>query len=182
MNSLEGRLKALMAASLCGNSDAYRNLLEAIAQLMRAYFGKRLGPGYRDVEDLVQETVIAIHEKRSSYDIGRPFTAWLYAIARYKLVDHLRKNRLHRDVSLDEVPDLAAADKADACLAAVDVERLLAQIPAGHRTAIQMTRLEGRSIAETAVLTGRSESAIKVSVHRGLKRLARRAKVGDDRD
>lgn len=170
----------MMAASLRGSSEAYRHLLEAIAQLMRAYFGKRLGPGCRDVEDLVQETIIAIHEKRSSYDVGRALTPWLYAIARYKLIDHLRKNRLHADVPFDEVPDIAAADEADACLAAVDVERLLAQIPADHRTAIRMTRLEGRSIAETAVLTGKSESAIKVSIHRGLKRLAGRARGSND--
>lgn len=171
-----------MLASLGGNSNSYRKLLEAVAHLLRAYFGRRLGPGSRDVEDLVQESMMALHRKRSSYDPDLPFTAWLYAIARYKLIDHLRRNRLRRDVPIDQVAEPAVVDRVEACLAAVDVERLLAQLPDTHRLAIRMTRLDGLTVAEAATYSGRSESAIKVSVHRGLRRLASLVGATNGRD
>jgi RNA polymerase sigma-70 factor, ECF subfamily len=176
VESVETRLKILMLAGLAGNAAAHRRLLEASAQRLRSYFGRRLGADAAEVEDLVQDTLVAIHSRRESYDPALPFTSWLHAIARYKLIDHLRQNKVRKQVPLDAEDEIAAPDDLEACLAAADVERLLAELPEKHRRSIRLTHIEGHSVAEAAAMTGRSESAVKVSVHRGIRRLMARVR------
>jgi len=171
-----------MIAGLAGDSEAYRRLLEAVADRLGGYFARRIGSDCPDLEDLVQETLIAIHRRRASYDRALPFTAWLHAIARYKLIDYLRKQRAPKHVPLDAELDLAGRDDLSAFLAAADVDRLLEGLPDKHRESIRLTRIHGYSIAETAAVTGRSQSAVKISVHRGIRRLMARVKGGHDDD
>ena len=171
MLDTEPRLKALMTASLDGDATAYRDLLRELAAYLRAYYRRRLHDGGADVEDLVQETLIAVHKRRASYDRSQPFTPWAYAMARYKLVDHLRKTRMRAAVPLDDREDLFANDGQLSAEAARDVEQLLANLPPRQREAIRLTKLEGLSISEAARHTGQSAVATKVGVHRGLKRL-----------
>ncbi|HEX4097595.1 MAG TPA: sigma-70 family RNA polymerase sigma factor, partial [Caulobacteraceae bacterium] len=83
-----------MLAGLAGETEPYRRLLDELSRLLRAFYGRRCPPGM-DAEDLVQETLIAVHTRRATYDPGQPFTAWAYAIARYKLIDALRRGRAH---------------------------------------------------------------------------------------
>lgn len=172
----------LMLAGLTGDAAAYGHLLSAAAKRLRGYFAKRLGPDSADVEDLVQETLIAIHQRRDSYDPLLPFTAWLHAIARYKLVDHYRRLGVRKQVALDDMEELAAEDGIEPLLSAQDVSRLLAGLPEKHRTAILLTRVEGYSVAEAASMTGQSASSIKIGVHRGMKRLMARVRGDNDRD
>ena len=81
-----------MLRSLAGDGKAYGILLRRLNCYLRAYYSRRLGSGRAaDAEDLLQETLIAMHARRSSYDTTRPFTAWVHAIARYKLIDHFRR-------------------------------------------------------------------------------------------
>lgn len=119
----------------------------------------------------MQETLIAIHQRRGSYNPSLPFTAWLYAIARYKLVDHYRRRGVRKHVPLDEAEEQPGHDRLTGHLAGMDVERLLNELPEKQRAAIQLTRLEGYSIAEAALMSGQSPSGIKIGVHRGMKRL-----------
>lgn len=182
MDSLEARLKKLMVAGLAGNAAAHERLLEAAAHRLRAYFGWRLGTDCADVEDLVQETLFVIHRRRASYDRALPFTAWLHAIARYKLIDHLRKRGVRKLVPLEDMDEIAASNDFEASLAAADVERLLACLPEKHRRSIQLTRIEGHSVFETAAMTDQSPAGVKTSVHRGIKRLMARVKSGHDYD
>lgn len=179
MESLEVRLKLLLLAGLAGNAAAYEQLLQAAAGRLRSYFARRLGGGHADVEDLVQETLIAIHGRRASYDRALPFTAWLYAIARYKLIDHLRRSGVRQHLPLDEAGEIAGPDEFDTNLAAVDVDRLLAELPEKQRLAIRLTRIEGHSVAEAAAMTGQSPSGLKVGAHRGMRRLITRVRGGD---
>ncbi len=87
----EDTLKTLMLRSLEGDEGAYRHLLHALRRLLTAYYGRRMGAASRaEVEDLVQETLLSLHAKRATYDRSRPFTAWFFSIARYKLIDHYR--------------------------------------------------------------------------------------------
>jgi RNA polymerase sigma-70 factor (ECF subfamily) len=127
-----------------------------------------------DAEDLVQETLLAVHLQRGTYDANYPVTAWLLAIARYKLVDlwrrRGRRENLHNDV--DDLDALPVAEEQDDMHAARDLSLLLQALPAPQRQAIELTKLEGLSIAEASNRTGLSESSIKVLVHRGLKRLS----------
>lgn len=183
MHSVEARLKELMLASLAGDAQSYRVLLDEVAKLLRQYFLRRLADAHRgDADDLVQETLLALHTRRQTYEPDRPFTAWLHAIARYKLIDHFRRNRIRATVPLDDVEDLFLQDNSDAAADRMDVDRLLQTIPEKSRDLIYRTKIEGQSIAEAARSTGLSESLVKVSIHRGLKAIAAklRGQAADD--
>jgi RNA polymerase sigma-70 factor (ECF subfamily) len=168
----ESRLKSLMLLSLSGDGTAYRELLILLSERLRAYYRRRLGEGSSDAEDLVQETLMAIHTRRASFDRTQLFTPWAYAMARYKLVDYLRRTRVRIAVCVDDCEDLFAADETEPAAAARDVDRLLSRLPRAMSNAIRLTRIEGHSINETAERTGKSPAATKVSIHRGLLRLS----------
>lgn len=131
-----------------------------------------------EVEDLVQETLLAVHNYRHTYDPEQPLTAWIHAIARYKLVDMVRRRAGREALNdpLDDQGDVLAVSDADAADARRDIATLLGQLSENQRKAIQYVKLEGVSVSEAARMTGMSESAVKVSVHRGLKALAAKLK------
>jgi len=170
----EERLRQLLVDALAGDARAYHAFLEELSAHLRAYFRKRLFNLADDVEDLVQETLLAVHNQRHTYDAAMPVTAWVHAIARYKLVDFLRR-RAGQEALNDPIEDddefLAASEEAPR-EARADLETLLAQLPDRHRLPIVYVKIEGRSVAEAAKATGMSESAVKVGIHRGLKALA----------
>lgn len=173
----EDRLRALMLAASGGDGAAYRALLDALARHLRAFLRRRLTRMPDEVEDLVQETLLAIHNQRHTYDPDQPFTAWVHAIARYKLVDMLRRHGRHALLAdpLDDLDEsLATTDDGEAALARRDLAVLLDTLPDRHRLPIVHVKIEGLSVEETARLTGMSASAVKVGVHRGLKALAAR--------
>jgi RNA polymerase sigma-70 factor (ECF subfamily) len=172
----ENRLRELMVRGQSGDGPAYHLFLKEIGGTLRAYYRRRLGGLSDEVEDLVQESLLAIHNQRHTYDPAQPLTAWAHAIARYKLVDLLRRRgaREALNVPFDDDSSLPAAADNDAGDARRDVMALLAQLPDRQRLPIQHVKLEGLSVLETARLTGMSASAIKVGVHRGLKALAAR--------
>lgn len=182
MDSLEVQLKVLMLAGLAGDAKAHQQMLTAAATRLRSYFGRRLGSEAPDVEDLVQETLVALHQRRDSYNPALPFTSWLHAIAKYKLFDHYRRAGMRAQVSLDDADELMAVDALEPALAAADLDRLLAELPEKHRAAIRLTRIAGYSVAEASQMTGQSPSGIKIGVHRGLKRLMAQVRGTDDRD
>src|SRR6201992_1579966 len=165
-----------MIAGLSGDSDAYRQLLAALTRHLRAYYLKRVGSGA--AEDLVQETLIAIHTRRGTYDAGQPFTSWVFGIARYKLIDEYRREKRRAAVPLDEATDLFAHDESEAATARRDVQKLLAKLPEAKRRLVQATQIDGRSVGETADASALSESAVKVTVHRALKSLGQ--EIGGD--
>lgn len=161
-----------MLASLAGDASAYRALLIAMRARLSPFIARRLGRDVSEVEDLVQETLIAIHTKRATYDPGQPFTAWAYAIARYKLVDHFRRTGRRAAVPLEDAGELFAADDRLATDARLDTERLLQDLTPRSRDLIEGVKLKGWSTEEAAARTGMSPSAVKVAVHRGIQRLA----------
>jgi RNA polymerase sigma factor (sigma-70 family) len=173
MPASEEQLRAWMTAGLDGDAAAHAALLRALVPLLRAFYRRRLPGRDEDIEDLVQETLIAVHTRRASYDRDRPFTAWLYAIARYRMIDHLRRRKI--TVPIEDVGTILAAEGFEAASAArMDVDRLLAGLSPKQARAIRDTQIEGLSIAEAAARAGIGESDVKVSVHRGLKALAAR--------
>lgn len=172
MPPIEARLRTLMLTSLGGDGTAYRELLHELSGHLRAYYRRRLTDGGADAEDLTQETLMVIHSRRVSYEPSQPFTAWVFAIARYKLVDHLRRGRVRATMPLEDYEDdLFSTDEQVQAEAARDVEQLLARLPERQREAIRLTKLEGLSVEEAATRTRQSAAATKVGVHRGLKRL-----------
>jgi RNA polymerase sigma-70 factor (ECF subfamily) len=168
-----------MLLAQSGDEAAYRALLKDLSEHLRAFFRRRLMSIAVEVEDLVQETLLAIHNHRHTYDRTRPFTAWCHAIARYKLIDLLRRRRRNEQLtdSLEDSGDLLSAQDHDATEARRDLLQLLGTLPERQRRAIVHVKIDGRSVAETATLTGMSESAVKVNVHRALKMLADRIRA-----
>ena len=180
VNASEERLRALLVRAIAGDAAAYHVFLRDLGAHLRAFLRKRLARLPDEVEDLVQETLLAVHNQRHTYDENQPLTAWLHAIARYKLVDLLRR-RARRDLlndPLDDGNELLVASDTEAAAARRDVAKLLDTLPDRQRRPIVHVKLEGLSVAETAKLTGMSESAVKVGIHRGLKALAARIGSG----
>jgi len=171
MDMLETTFKSLMMAGLAGDGRAHEALLSGCAVRLRGYYSKRLPHREADVEDLVQDTLMAIHKRRESYDIALPFTAWLHGIARYKLIDFFRRSGIRATVPIDDAPDIGVEGDGAAILARIDIERLLATLPAKQADAIRLTRIDGLSVRNAAAQSGQSEPSIKVGVHRGLRRL-----------
>lgn len=175
MHPIESELKALMLASLAGDARAHRDLLQKLSGYLRGYYRGRLtrmGRGVAEAEDLVQEALMAIHTGRHTYDPSELLTPWVHAIARYKLLDYLRRTRVSTtDVSLDLAEDVVAVDDSAGVESALDLGRLMKTLPARMREAIKLVKIDGLSVAEAAAKSGASESAIKVSIHRGLKAL-----------
>ena len=170
-----------MIGALAGDEAAYRRLLTDVTDRLRGYFARRLGRDSADVEDLLQETLLAVHQRRFTYDVSRPFTAWLHAIARYKLVDHLRRNKIRASIPIEDADELEFESEAQQPSAdRVDVEQLLGELPASTSSYIRAVKIDGQSIAEVSSGHGVSQSAVTVAIHRGLKWRAHRLK-GTDR-
>ena len=171
----EEQLKAWMIAGLEGDARAHAELLRSLLPVLRAFLRRRMVGQDDQIEDIVQDVLIAVHTRRATYDPARPFTGWLFAIARYKMIDHFRVNG--RTCSIEGLEDILEAEGfAEAADARADVTRLLETIPAKQAAAIRATRLDGLSTAEAAARAGIGESDVKVSVHRGLKALADRVR------
>jgi RNA polymerase sigma-70 factor (ECF subfamily) len=172
--AFEEALKPLWRQAQAGDEAAYRQALERIAVRLRAYLRRRMQSLPDDLEDLVQETLLALHLQRGTHDPEVPVSAWVLAIARHKLVD-LWRRRGRQDALHDPIDDV---DEASLVAAQAeggtqrDLVKLLDSLPEAQRTAILLTKVEGLSVAEASERTGASASAIKVQVHRGLKKLA----------
>jgi RNA polymerase sigma factor (sigma-70 family) len=169
----EIQLKAWMLAGLGGDAAAHAALLGALVPLLRSFFRRRLRGGADDAEDLLQETLISVHTRRISFDRDQPFTPWLYAIARYRMIDHFRRRR--QAVCLDDLEDaLLTEGFEDQVTASIDVGNLLESLSRKQARAIRDTQIQGMSVAEAATSAGIGVADVKVSVHRGLKALAER--------
>lgn len=178
---IEAELRGLFLRGLDGDAAAYHAFLLRLSAHLRAFLARRLFGWPDDVEDLVQESLLAMHNQRHTYERDQPLTAWVHAIARYKLIDLLRakasREALHDP--LDDELEIFAASQAEAGDARRDLAGLLDTLPDRQRLPIVHVKLEGLSVAETAQRTGLSESAVKIGIHRGLKALA--ARIGRTR-
>ena len=172
MRISEDQLKALMTGGLDGDAVAHAALLRALVPILRGFYRRRLGDS-GEIEDLVQDTLVAVHTRRASYDRDRPFAAWLFSVARHKMIDHFRRERRHCAIEgLDEM--FGEEGFEESSNARFDVNKLLGGLSAKQAGAIRRTRLDGLSTAEAAAAEGISESDVKISVHRGLKALTAR--------
>lgn len=171
-NSNEVRLKNLMILALDGDKAAYRTLLEDLSRRLKPYFLRRLFGDKSQAEDLIQETLLAIHSRRITYDRNMAFLPWVNGIAHHKLIDHLRRHGREAVTPLDE--DIPATDEAETTDARMDVDRLLSGVPERTADLIRKVKIEGQSIDEAARNMGLSQSAVKVAIHRGVATLARK--------
>jgi RNA polymerase sigma-70 factor (ECF subfamily) len=173
-DDFEQQLKPLWLRAQAGDEAAYREALRRIAVRLRSYLRRRMQSLPDDLEDLVQETLLALHLQRGTYDTALPVSAWVLAIARHKLVDLWRRRGRQESLHdpIDDVDEGLLVRSEPEAGAARDLSVLLAELSPAQRDAILLTKIEGLSVAEASARTGASESAIKVQVHRGLKKLA----------
>lgn len=164
-----------MRAANAGDSGAYRRLLEAVVpflrQLARHGFAKA-GISSGDVEDVVQETLLAIHLKRQTWDADQLFTPWVRAIARNKLIDNLRRRGNRVELPIEDYADILPAEPASEELSAREADKLLSVLGGRQKEIVRAICLEGVSIREAAARFGISEGATRVALHRGLGALA----------
>lgn len=166
--------EALMQAALAGDERAYDTLLRQMSSWLRAYFRRRLPPGL--CEDAAQDALIAVHEKRHTWQPGKPLLPWVAAIARYKWIDRLRATRPHEELVEQDLP---AADHTGPLGDLMLLEALLGTLKPAQSDAIRLVKLQGFSIAEASRMTGQSESLVKINIHRGVARLARQVERMD---
>ena len=171
----EQRLRSLLQGGLAGDAAAYQSFLRELSAHLRSFLRRRLVSLPDDVEDLVQESLLAVHIQRHTYDPGQPVSAWVQAIARYKLVDHLRRSGRHAGALPldDEAHQLAGPAESAAADARLDLARAMEALPARTRRLIDQVKLQGASVAEAATTAGMTETAAKVAIHRGLQAMAR---------
>jgi len=174
-NGVEERLKALLHRAIDGDATAYASFLRILSGYLRGMLRRRLRAYEDDVEDVLQEVLFALHNGLHTYRNQVPLTAWASAIVRHKVADFLRA-RAHREALHDPIVDdaeLFAVSETESLDARRDIGSLLERLPERQRAPIEHVRLHGMSVAETAKLTGLSEAAVKVGIHRGIKALSR---------
>jgi RNA polymerase sigma-70 factor (ECF subfamily) len=164
-----------MARSQGGDQRDYLTLLKAITPYLRA-LARRAGLAADEIEDGVQDVLLTIHAVRHTYDPKRPFTPWLVAVARHRLADRARRrSRISaRETQLIEAHETLVSEETNLHERASDVRRLrvaISALPAGQRRAVEMLRLKELSLKEASSVCGQSETALKVSVHRAVRRL-----------
>lgn len=158
---------ALMAAAQNGHGGAYRRLLGEMSEWLSRYFQRRLPPG--EVDDAVQETLLAVHRRRHTYDPQYPLGPWLAAIAKNKWVDQLRSMaRRPTDELADEI---AVEDHGAAVISSSVLASLLDGLRPAQAQAILLVKVQGYSVEDASGQIGLSPSAVKMNIHRGLARL-----------
>jgi RNA polymerase sigma-70 factor, ECF subfamily len=170
-NTPDAEWAGLMRAGLSGDESAYRQLLERLAPVLRGLARRRLG-GSADVEDVVQETLLAIHLKRHTWKTDQPFKPWLNAIARHKLIDVLRRRGRRGEVPIEGLEDVLPDTPQAAETSQGELTRLVSRLDGRQLDVVRGISLDGDSISDTAARLGISEGAVRVTLHRGLRKLA----------
>jgi RNA polymerase sigma factor (sigma-70 family) len=182
----DARRSALMAAAQKGDRVAYEKLLRDCASLIASLTRRRGVPPDR-VDDVVQEVLLTVHGARATYDPRRSFEAWLRIIVERRAIDVLRQMRRHgqrevhaplayesyADEAIDHSVRIEHKDKAKQIGAA------LTELPQRQREAVQHLMVDEQSLADAAVLTGRSKGSLKVNLHRALNALRLKVDRGD---
>ena len=156
-----------MVAAQSGHGGAYRRLLNEISEWLVRYFKRRLPSG--DIDDAVQEKLLAVHRRRHTYDPQYPLGPWLAAIAKHKWIDQLRSMGRHPTEELPE--ELSVGDHETSVISASVLASLLEELRPAQAQAILLVKVQGYSIEDASGQTGLSPSAIKMNIHRGLARL-----------
>lgn len=175
MNYPDNDLSLLMIAARRGDAHAYRRLLDLLAGRLRVIVRAGLfkaGCGTSDEEDIVQETLLAIHLKKHTWNEDQPLQPWVNAIARHKLIDSLRRRGVRAPVNIDDLieeipaPSISFENNVSGCL------ELLNGLPERQQKIVRYFSIEGLSAREVGDKLEMSEGAVRAALHRALKTLA----------
>jgi RNA polymerase sigma-70 factor (ECF subfamily) len=165
-----------MRKSLEGDQLAYANLLRETARLLRPFLSKRLS-FESEIDDLLQEILISIHKARHTYDGKRPYTPWVYAIAKFRLQDYLRAHyadHLRHSVELSELENILHEDVTESGISYESISGEIQKLPEKQAAILQLIHQEGYTAKEVAAKLGMNESAVKVAAHRAYKVLRKK--------
>lgn len=171
----EQRWAKLMVNAQAGNESDYRLLLTELTDVIYNFLRSRFG-NHHFIEDCVQETLIAIHQARHTYDQRRTFRPWLFAIVRHKAIDTLRKQNTREKITdqyRGEQEILSQTNQQSEAESEMVKGHLLDSLPPDYREVLALTKIMGFSVAETAEKLGISKSLVKVRVHRAIRKLSR---------
>ena len=169
----------LMRSAIAGDSAAYHRLLRAVTPVLRAAARRglaRAGQPVDQSEDIVQDILLAVHLKRHTWDANAPFAPWLFAIARNKLIDTLRRRGRRIFVNVDDFAETLADQPPAETASPTEVATQLNSLPSRQRDVLQSIAVESASIKETAAKLAMSEGAVRVALHRGLTSLTAKLK------
>ncbi len=178
MSDTTNNLAELMRQAQAGDQRAYAELLRETARFLRPFLSRRLSAD-GEVDDLLQEILVSIHKARHTYDGLRPYKPWAYAIARFRLQDHLRMHYADRLRLAEDIADLENILHADVTETGIDYESISGEIeklPDKQSAILRLMHQQGYTAKETAQKLGMNESAVKVAAHRAYKTLRQRLK------
>jgi RNA polymerase sigma-70 factor (ECF subfamily) len=166
----EAEAQGLMRLAQTGDQLAYASLLVMLTTVARRFARARVGDSSW-IDDVVQETLIAVHGARQTYDVNRPFAPWFYAIASSRLIDAIRREKrvLSREIASEVLPDMAASEKDEETIDIKAIHAAVATLPRRQREVIEQLKLQDRSVREVAGQLKMSEGAVKVTAHRGYR-------------
>lgn len=177
----ETPLEVLLGAANRGDERAYAAFLATVAPIVRGVARARAaGLGTDVVEDIVQETLLALHRKRHTWRPDMPVRPWLYAIVRYKVVDAFRARGRRVQVPIEDVADILPAEPGPDPLERRDTERALGRLEPRAAAIVRAIGLDGSSVAETAHSFGMTDGAVRVALHRALRKLAQLRRGSDE--
>jgi RNA polymerase sigma-70 factor (ECF subfamily) len=169
----ETELAMLLRAAIAGDEKAYATFLGRTATVVRGFARRKIVHGGVDPEDIVQETLLAIHMKRHTWISDAPVLPWIYAIARFKLIDAFRKRGRRVEIEIGDIADTIAQLETET-VSDREIERVLDRLAPGQRSVVAAISIEGHSIGETAAKFGMTETAVRVALHRGLRSIAKK--------
>jgi len=181
-NDRESEWSLLMRAAIAGDDASYSNLLRQLTPVLRALARRglfRAGLAETDAEDVVQDALLAIHLKRQTWDTAAPIGPWVFAIARHKTIDALRRRGRRIEVPIDDLAEVLATGTEAPSLIVSDVDRHLDDLPEGQRKVVRLVAVDGISIEEASTKLTMSKGAVRVALHRGLARLAARFRMDE---
>ena len=176
MSLREANLAELMRAGNRGDTEAYRKLLREISPMLRGFVRRvssRYGLSTEDVEDIVQETLLAMHLKRHTWVESKPLLPWVRAMAHNKLVDHLRRSGRRNHVPIDDFSDFLVADPPASISTGLDSEVAVGKLKGRQRDVVVAISVNGKSAREVAQDLGMTEGAVRVALHRALRALSK---------
>ena len=177
MRERDDEWTGLMRSAIAGDNAAYHRLLKVVTPVLRAAARRglaRAGQPVDQSEDIVQDILLAVHLKRHTWDTNAPFAPWLFAIARNKLIDQLRRRGRRVFVDIDDFAETLAGEQAPGTVPAGEVAAQLQTLPVRQRDVLQSIAVESVSIKDTAKKLSMSEGAVRVALHRGLASLTAR--------
>ena len=165
-----------MRAANRGDTRSYHRLLHELAPVLRGAASRgfaRYGLGSEDIEDVVQETLLALHLKRHTWDESERLFPWVHAITQNKVVDNLRRRGRHAHVPIEDISETFVGDDPTPEMNGVDAERMIASLKGRQRDIVVAISVEGASARDVAQRLGMTEGAVRVTLHRALKTLAK---------